>query len=122
MSASRWGEEQIKQVTAARDALDGILGYLGGASLSHDQFEKECLEKCLEALDFAVGRKGNFWDAHTPRDDIALISSGLLAAILRFARLQLLTRPAVLDSAAGNRLDEALTGVEQLEADTTSRG
>ena len=104
----------ISEVTAARDALADAAAAFGERPGDHELFDKLCIDTCCQLVGLLVGAEGgNVKHLHTPHHDAVLVTSGLLAAVLRFAISLVLTRS---DRAVGE-LREALVGVERLQAD-----
>ena len=107
--------ETITEVTAAaRDALAVASAAFGEAPRDHELFDKLCVESCCKLVGLLAGEEGgDVKHLHTPHHDAVLVTSGLLAAALRFAISLVLTRS---DKAVAE-LREALVGVERLQAD-----
>ena len=112
--------ETITEVTAAaRDALAVASAAFGEAPRDHELFDKLCVESCCKLVGLLAGEEGgDLKQFRTEHHDTTLLTSGLLAATLRFAISLLLTR----SHTAVSELREALAAVERLEADMAAVG
>ena len=114
----------VREVEEVHRELKRVLDRFGAAETNHERFDASCLTACKHLVE-VIGRINEGSDDRSPefvapRRDVELISSGLLAALLRFAGAVTLNYDA--QGSGVQKLREALRRVEELEAAIGGRG